>query len=246
MTFDSSQSPAAFPHTRISVFERLRSDAIDVRRAAFDALTRAYWRPIYTYVRLTWRLPREDAEDTVQGFFATAHEKAWLERFDPAVARFRTFLRTCVDRFVMNERKAAETLKRGGGHTLLSLDFAGAEGELARYDPADPVDQDELFRREFVRGLFTEAVAEVKEECHRAGKDVPFQLFERYDLGPEEKSTYADLAQEFGLPVTQVTNHLAAVRRMFRSKVLEKLRTLSGSNDEYRADVRDLLGIEVL
>lgn len=246
MTFDSSNSPGAFPPTRVSILERLRSDAVEVRQDAFNAITRAYWRPAYKYVRLTWQLPREDAEDAIQGFFSLAHEKGWLERFDPSVARFRTFLRICVDRFVMNERKAARAQKRGGGVATLSLDFAGAEGELAQHDPADPVDQEELFRREFVRTLFAEAVEAVREECRRAGKEVPFQLFERYDLGPEEKTTYADLAREFGIPVTHVTNHLSLVRRVFRTVVLERLREVSGSDAEYRIEARELLGIEVL
>ncbi len=246
MTFDSSYTPAAFPLTQVSILERLRSDAVEVRKDAFDIITRAYWKPAYKYVRLTWRLPREDAEDAVQGFFSVAHEKGWLERFDPKVARFRTFLRTCVDRFVMNERKSQQAQKRGGGVTTLSLDFAGAEGELTRCDPADPVDQEELFRREFVRTLFAEAVEVVREECARTGKEIPFQLFERYDLGPEEKTTYADLAREFGLAVTQVTNHLAVVRRLFRAAVLQRLRSVSGSEEEYRIEARELLGIEVV
>ena len=56
---------------------------------------------------------------------------------------------------------------------------------------------------------------------------VPFALFERYDLeGPDRAQpvTYAQLAQEFGLPVTQVTNHLAAMRRLFRQLILDRLR----------------------
>ncbi|MFI5209838.1 MAG: RNA polymerase sigma factor [Gemmatimonadales bacterium] len=237
--------PAAFPRTRGSLVERLRDAAAPVRRDAFDALVQGYWKPIYKHVRLTWHLSREDAEDAVQGFFALSYEKEWLARFDPALARFRTFLRTCVDRFVQNERQAAGALKRGGGGVILPLDFAGAEGELARHEPADPVDQDELFHREFVRSLFADAVEEVREECRLAGKEAQFRLFERYDLGPEDRTTYADLAREADLPVTQVTNHLAAVRRMFRARVLERLRALSGSEDEYRAEARAVLGIEV-
>lgn len=246
MAFDIPGSPAAFPATRLSVFERLRNGTPETRQGAFDVLARAYWKPVYKYVRLTWQLSREDAEDAVQGFFSRAHERDWLDRFDPSVARFRTFLRTCVDRFVMNELKALRTQKRGGGAVTLSLDFEGAEGELTRHEPADPVDQDELFRREFVRALFADTVDALREEFARAGKLVPFLLFERYDLGPEQKVTYAELGREFGMPVTQVTNHLAAVRRRFRAIVLERLHEVSGSDEEYRAEARDILGIEVL
>ena len=52
-------------------------------------------------------------------------------RFDPARARFRTFLRVCLDGFVVNEHKAASRIKRGGAVSFVSLDFAAAERELS-------------------------------------------------------------------------------------------------------------------
>jgi hypothetical protein len=44
--------------------------------------------------------------------------------------------------------------------------------------------------------------------------------------------------------VTQVTNYLAAARRQFRQIVLKSLRDQAGSEAEYRADARDLLGLD--
>src|SRR5262245_22191000 len=115
---------APFPPTRCSVLERLnRSDEAE-RRAAFDVLVHAYWQPVYAYMRLRWRLSREDAEDTTQSFLAAAWEKEFFADFDASRARFRTFLRVCLDRFVQNLRKAERAQKRGGGIALASLDFA--------------------------------------------------------------------------------------------------------------------------
>ena len=57
-------------------------------------------------------------------------------------------------------------------------------------------------------------------------------------------ATEHELAAEYGIPVTQVTNWLAAARRDFRSAVLDTLRDLSGSDAEFRADALSLLGIE--
>jgi DNA-directed RNA polymerase specialized sigma24 family protein len=104
-------------------------DASDAgeRRQAWETLIAAYWKPVYKHLRLTWTLPREDAEDLTQDFFARALEGGTLERFDAGKARFRTYLRVCLDRFASNARKAERRLKRGGGHAHLSLDFPGAE-----------------------------------------------------------------------------------------------------------------------
>ena len=71
-----------------------------------------------------------------------------------------------------------------------------------------------------------------------------FRLFERYDLedhDASERPRYADLAAEFALPVTQVTNHLHWARRELRKAVLEKLREITASEEEFRSEARALL-----
>jgi RNA polymerase sigma factor (sigma-70 family) len=235
----------SFPPTRLTVLERIKSPQQDDRRQAFGPLIEAYWKPVYTYLRIRWRLLPEEAQDATQSFLAAAFEKRWLERFDPSRARFRTFLRTCVDRFAMNRAQAARRLKRGGGARIVGLDFETAEGEIRERPIEDPIDQDELFRREWIRDLFARSVEEVRRECEGGGQSVRFALFERYDLGPESELSYADLAQELGLTVPQVTAGLAAARRLFRARALANLRAACLTHDEYRAEAREILGIEV-
>ena len=55
--------------------------------------------------------------------------------------------------------------------------------------------------------------------------------------------TIERLAAEFELPVTQVTNHLAWARREFRRIVLDRLREMTGSDEEFREEAKDLLGV---
>jgi RNA polymerase sigma factor (sigma-70 family) len=234
----------AFPVTQCSLVRAAGSGDPAVRRRAEETLVAAYWKPVYKYIRFRWRVPNEDAKDLTQAFFGRAVEKGFFDRFDPARARFRTFVRVCVDGFVANEQRAAARLKRGGAAEPLPLDFDAAEGELRRHPPDGGVDLDEFFRREWLRGLFALAVEDLRRSC----KAEPFALFERYDLdGPDaaERPTYARLAEEFGLPVTQVTNHLAAARRQFRRLVLDRLRAGTGSEAEYQDEVRRLFGGDV-
>ncbi len=219
----------------------------ETRRRAFATLVAAYWKPVYKYLRLKWHVPEEDAEDLTQGFFARALEKAFFDRFDPERARFRTYLRTCLDGFVANERQSARRLKRGGGAEHVSLDFVGAEAELAHQGPPDGGDMEDYFHREWVRSLFALAVDALRRRCAETGKSVPFALFERYDLDGSDaarRPSYADLALETGIPETQVTNHLAWARREFRRLVLETLEEATGSEEEFRAEARQLLGID--
>src|SRR5581483_1268215 len=130
----------------------------------------------------------DDAQDGTQEFFARAVAKDFFDAYDPAKGRFRTFLRTCVDRFVANERKAAARLKRGGQSVVVPLDFESAEGELVRRDVADPagIDLDDYFHAEWVRSLLATAVDDLRREFTGEGKTLQLRAFERYDLeGPE-------------------------------------------------------------
>jgi DNA-directed RNA polymerase specialized sigma24 family protein len=234
-----------FPATRHSIIERIRVGDTDVRRQAFGDLVEGYWKPVYTHLRLTWHLDPDDAQDATQGFFAEAYEKGWLERFEAAKARFRTFVRVCADRFVQNRRQAASRAKRGGGVQFVALDFEGAERDALARMAAPGLDPDALFHQEFVRALFERAVRSVRQEFEAAGKSAFASLFERYDVAPGEGDSYATLAVEFGLTATQVTNALALARRRFREHALDALRAVCATDDEFRRDARDLFGVEV-
>lgn len=245
-----SSSPApggAFPLTRHSVLHAVAGSDAEARQRAYGRLVEGYWKPVYKYLRVRWRRSAEDAADLTQEFFLKALEKRFFAGFDPRKARFRTYLRTCLDRFVANQRRAEKRQKRGGESRPLSLDFAGADGELRETAVPDPLDVEEYFHREWLRGFFQLVVEELRRRAEAQGKAVHFRLFERYDLEgaePGERLTYADLARETGLPVTQVTNHLAWARRELRALALERLRELTGSEAEFRAEARLLFGVD--
>jgi RNA polymerase sigma factor (sigma-70 family) len=237
-----------FPATRRSVVLASRDPDPEVRRQAFGVLVESYWKPVYKYLRVKWQAEAEEARDLTQSFFLQALEKGSFERYDPARARFRTFLRTCLDGFAVDEHRAASRVKRGGGAVPLSLDFVGAEEELARQGAVATMGMDEYFHREWVRALFARAITELRRRCDAAGRGRRFTLFERYDVDGDDESrerpSYAGLAAEHGIPVTQVTNELAAARRELRAIVLDLLREMTGSEAEFRAEARDVLGIE--
>jgi RNA polymerase sigma factor (sigma-70 family) len=235
----------AFPLTRHSVVAAAQGRDPEERVRALDAITISYWRPVYKYVRLRWRVEREDAEDFTQEFFSRLLEKDFLASYDPAKGKLRTFLRTCIDRLFMNQIRDARRQKRGDAAIHVSLDFEEAEHELAAStQTASPED---YFEKEWVRTLFALAVERLRAQCQQARKTTQFAIFERYDLGdadPEARPSYAALAREFHIAVTDVTNYLAFARREFRRAVLAQLRDMTGSDEEYQREARSLLGAE--
>jgi RNA polymerase sigma factor (sigma-70 family) len=239
-----------FPATRWSAIVGSRSPDQAERTRALDAIVETYWKPVYKYIRIRWGKSNEDAKDLTQEFFSRLIEKRFLFDFDPAKARLRTFLRVSIDHFLANEGKAAKRLKRGGGHQALSLDFPAAEAELRRLLHSFPAgatleSTEDFLEKEFRRSLFGLAVNQLREFCEARGKELHYRLFEIYDLdeGGPKRLGYADLAKRFGIPVTDVTNHLAFARREFRRISLEKLREMTASENEFRREARALFGV---
>ena len=215
-----------FPETRHSAIRGLLDDDANLRRQSYDIEIAAYWKPVYKYLRLRWKQSNEQAKDLTQAFFTAAMETDTLTRYDPARATFRTYLRTCLDSFLLNAWKHETRLKR-----IAQPDIAW---------PAQPPESiEEIFHREWVRSLFEMALADIRS------RDLPFRVFEAYDLSDKDsRPSYNELAILFGITPATVTNYLAAMRRDLRKSVLAKLRELTATDREFRSEARALLGIE--
>src|ERR1700719_1001082 len=236
-----------FPPTRLSVVDAARRDDLAEQARALEVLFAAYWKPVYKYVRLRWNRPAEDAQDLTQGFFAEVLERELLAKYDPAKSKLRTYLRLCVDSFVINQEKAARRQKRGGSAKHVALDFQAAEGELigVTIDAASipsPESLEEFFEKEWVRSLFALAVEDLHELCSERERERTFRIFEDYDLSGDPEISYEKLAAEYDLPVTDVTNALAWARREFRRIALERLREICGNDEEFRREARAVFG----
>jgi RNA polymerase sigma factor (sigma-70 family) len=234
-------SKSRFPTTRYSAIVALRSTEPLERNRAFESIIDSYWKPVYKYIRIKWNKSNEDGKDLTQHFFSTAIEKDYFQRYNPAKARFRTFLRTCLDGFLANEEKASRRLKRGGEQKMLSLDYESAEGELKQVEIPATESMEEYFEKEWIRSFFASALDALRLECEAKKKNLHFQLFEEYYL---DETSYDQLATRFHLSVTNVTNYLAFSRREFRRIILEKLRENTSTEEEFRSEARSLLGIE--
>lgn len=214
-----------FPETRHSAIAAAQSDEQARRTIGHDAIIGAYWKPVYRYIRVKWRRSNEDAKDLTQGFFALALEKGYFQGYDSGKGTFRTYLRTCLDRFLANEHKFESRQKRSG--LMVPMDA----------DEVHPGESpEEIFDREWERNLFETAVARLRDNL----REICFQVFERYDLA-EEPVSYDEVARELGISRVAVTNHLAAARRELRRLVLDELRTITPDEHEFRRESRMLL-----
>src|SRR5262245_21187059 len=214
-----------FPKTAWDLVQQARDPSDDVRRAGLEELCRRYWKPVYYYVRISCAKSNEEAKDLAQGFFMHLVESDDLKRYDPQKASFRTYLKMVLKRFVQDEDKKAQALKRGGGCRIVGLEAL----ETAGSTPDDVFDHG--WRVTFLR----DAVERVRERFCSDGRTVKFQVFEAYDLCPEgERPTYAALADRFGVKASDVQNYLVLVRREILSDLRAQLDKTTANPEELR------------
>jgi len=238
-----------FPETRTSAVLGAQSDDPASRARAFDVLVRAYFKPVYTYVRVRLRRDPDAAAELVQGFFARAFEKGRFKGFDPSRAMFRTYLKGSLDLYTAELARAEGRLKRGGGHVRVDLPFDGAEQDLvasgALNEPASSASADAIFDREWTRSLFASALERLEARCAEEQKAQYFEVFRRYVIEPELASretppSYAEVATACGLSVSDVTNYLSWSRRAFRVCLVDRLREITANEEELREEARSL------
>jgi DNA-directed RNA polymerase specialized sigma24 family protein len=111
----SSDARRNFPHTRwpLVLAATTRKDEPE-SAAALESLCRAYWYPLYAYVRRRGQTPH-DAQDLAQEFFYRRLEKHWLDSADREKGKLRTFLIVALKYFMNNEWRRIAAQRRGGG-----------------------------------------------------------------------------------------------------------------------------------
>ena len=222
-----------FPTTRWTLILSAR-DGGEANRAALETLLAVYWKPVYFYLRRKGRSV-EAAEDAVQGFFLHLLERDVLPRLDPARGRFRSYLLTSLQNYLVNEYERAVAVKRGGRMKIVPLDTLGGERDL----PAAPDDAGRAFDLEWATGVMERALARLRQEYVDGKRKGPPDVFLSF-FRPEETPSYADAAAACGLTTAQFKAALHRARDRFRELVREEVESTVGTDDDVEAEMRAL------
>ena len=182
--------------------------------AALERLCRRYWLPLYAYVRRRV-FDVDEAQDLTQAFFERLLEKNYLADADPERGRFRVFLVTAFKHFLSKEWDKAKALKRGGGVSPISLDFAVGDSHVA-IEPAGGLTADQLYERQWAITLLNRVMQRLEREFERAGKPLQFQCLKDVIIGRGEGAKYADVASELGMTESAARMAVSRMRRRYR------------------------------
>jgi RNA polymerase sigma factor (sigma-70 family) len=225
-----------FATTHWSLIARARGAAAPEAREALASLCRAYWYPLYAFIRRRGA-SADEAQDLTQEFFARLLEKDFLAAVDPGKGRFRAFLLAACKHFLANERDRARARKRGGGRPLLSLDLQDAEGRYL-LEPAHGLTPEKLFERRWALTLLDQMLARLRGEYQGAGKGRVFDGLKNSLTAGEATTPYPQLAAELGMSegAVKVAAHRLRrrYRQLLRDEIARTVRDPAGVDDEVR------------
>ncbi len=187
------------------------------RAAAMEQFCRAYWYPVYAFIRRQGRTP-EDAQDLTQSFFAKLISRDWLAGLEQREARFSTFLLTRVKTHLINEHRDATTQKRGGAGEKVPIDLAQAEGWFGA-EPASAETPERSFERRWALAVLDAALTLLREDCHAAGKAALFDQLSPFLSREPEPGEYARLADSLSMRENSVAVAVHRLRQQYREAV---------------------------
>ena len=234
----TSEPVAGFRPTLWTVVLRAKDPNAPDRREALERLFQTYWKPIYFHIRRTH--DAEAAQDIAQGFFTTFLEKDYLKSVEREKGKFRTFLCVALRHYMADENDRARARKRGGGRSLLSLDFARAETEISRM-PAAKDDPERLFQRQWALEVIKRSLQALRAEFLASDRLAEFEAISLYlSAGGKQAPSHGDLAKRLGISETDVNNRVHRLRSRYRELILEEVRSYSDSEEEAQQELRDL------
>jgi RNA polymerase sigma-70 factor (ECF subfamily) len=227
-----------FATTQWSLVLLARNRASPQADDALATLCRAYWYPLYAFIRR--QVPTaEQAEDLTQEFFSRLLEKDFLRTVDRARGRFRAFLLACCKHFLANERDRAGARKRGGGRPTLSLDFQSAAERYHR-EPADTLTPEKLFERRWALTLLDQALGQLGREFGQAGKGELFEHLKVALVGGVGTPSHAEVAEALSMTEAAVKKAAQRLRERYRVLLRELIAATVDGPGEVDDEVRTL------
>ena len=210
-------------------------------RDALARLCQTYWYPLYAYVRRRGHSPH-DAQDLTQEFFTRLLERRSLAGADPNRGRFRSFLLTAMNHFLVNEWQKARAQKRGGGGRILSLDLAAAE-ERFDLEPADNSSPDKVFEKQWALTLLNNVLKQLEDEFRREGKGDWFAVLKQTLTGARESQPYAELAAKSGMNENAIKVAVHRLRKRYRELIRTEIAGTLARTQDIDEEMRHLFDV---
>jgi RNA polymerase sigma-70 factor (ECF subfamily) len=184
----------------------------------------------------------ESARDLTQGFFAQLLDKEYVKKADRERGKFRSFLLTCVKRYVADERDRVQARKRGGGLTILPLEFETAESSF-QHEPVDPRTPETIFERRWALEVVKQAVSRLEQEMERSGKHGRFERLRPWLTGRGPAARYRTLAADLGISEQALRVTIHRLRRRLGHLLREEVASTVTDRKQLDAEMHSLFEV---
>jgi RNA polymerase sigma-70 factor (ECF subfamily) len=232
--------PAApqFTTTHWSVVLAAKDNASPVADEALAQLCRAYWYPLYAFIRRRGHGP-DDAQDLTQEFFYRLLDKHYLSAVDHRKGRFRTFLLAAVEHFLANEWRRSQTQRRGGGQQIVSIDDDAEQ----RYtnEPATELSPERIYEQRWALAFLEQVLGRLRVEFAGAGKGATFESLKVFLTGDRPPVSYAELASLLVTTEAAVKMAVSRMRQRYGELLRQEIANTVSSPDEVEDELRALM-----
>jgi RNA polymerase sigma-70 factor (ECF subfamily) len=209
--------------------------------AALDQLCSIYWYPVYGFVRRKGCSP-EDAADLTQEFFAKLLRNNFAAGLTQEGGRFRSFLLTALNRFLVNEWEKGRRAKRGSGLAATSLDMLIAERGEASYvhELAHAESPECIYDRLWADTVLQRVLGRLSAECEGTAK-ARFDVLKPFLAPGDTPPSLAEAAQALALSLPAFKSLLHRFRQRYRELLLEEIGQTVASPAEIADELRGLV-----
>ena len=228
MDADGTDQAKAFPQTNWSQVRQAGHLSRVGGEQALGTLLDLYRPALKTHLVAARRISPEQAEDVLHDFIKDkVIERALVAGADPQRGRFRTYLLTALDRYLVSALRHDAAQKRAPGGGFVAL-------EDVEHIPLAATGQSAAADVEWARQVILETVRRLQAECEATGHAAAWAMFASRVVQPilhgETPEPYDELVARLGFQTpTQASNALVTAKRMF-------VRTLRAVVAEYAGD----------
>ena len=232
----------SFLTTHWSLIEDMGDSDDDKNGALIELLLKKYWKPVYCYLRRRG-CQNEEAKDLTQGFFQeVVLGRKLIDKADRTKGRFRSFLLTALNRYLINIRHEQATKRHIPRTKLIGMNISDLSELPHAVTTLTPEDS---FTYAWISALLEEVLNELKAECEKNNKSLHWQIFRDRALRPIMEGSDAPSLQavcekhDFSDTV-KASNMIVTVKRRFQALLGQHLRNSVMSDKEAGEELKEI------
>jgi RNA polymerase sigma-70 factor (ECF subfamily) len=235
------RGPQRFPTTHWSLVGRAAGRAgAGAGPVALAELVRIYLPALRAHLVGPLGIDRDRAADLLQGFLADkVVEQNMIAAADPGRGKFRTFLLTALERFVIDAHRRESAAKRAPKGKLLDVEEFGHRAARHHHSASH------AFDRAWAGEVLNEVTRRMLAECQQTDRAHLWAIFEARMLLPiidgAEPPSHEALAQKYNLPsAAHSANALTSAKRLFTRTFRAVVAEYAKDEAEVDSEIREL------